>query len=230
MGKIKIYSAYTNEMEAIKHIFLNTMQDDWEVNLTYLGNAGEGNGDFHTRGWLDVQKRKLEFIIGKIEENLADVIIWSDLDIQFFAECTPLIRRAIEGKDVLYQAERWPRKDEVNIGFAVIRCNEQTLALYRMALQYNLDELQVADQAAINDILAKNRIDIKWDILPKQFWAMSHYLYDNCVPPADVVLHHANCTSPQTVNGKMIGSVELKLQQFELVKGYIHSNRKNAAG
>lgn len=230
MKKMKIFSVYTDEIAAIKPIFLDSMKDDWEVHVEYLGKAGEGNGDFHSRGWLDVQKKKLNFIINKIEENQGDVIIWSDLDIQFFAQCVPLIEQAIEGYDVLYQAERWPRKDEVNIGFAVIRCNEQTLALYRMALEYDLDELQVADQTAINDILAKNKTDVKWDILPRQFWAMSHYMHDKSVPPPDVVLHHANCTSPGTVNGKLVGSVELKLQQFELVKGYVDSNKVNAAG
>jgi hypothetical protein len=225
MGKMKIYAVYTDEMEEIKRIFLDSMQDDWEVNIEYFGQAGEGNGDFHSPGWLEVRKRTLDLQISKIEENLGDVIIWSDLDIQFFAECTPLIKQAIEGKDIVFQAEHWPRKDEVNIGFAVIRCNEQTLGLYRMALQYDLRKLQVADQTAINDILSKNETGIKWDILPNQFWAMSHYLYNNTFPPPDVLLHHANCTSPETVNGKTIGSVELKLQQFQLVKDYVHANK-----
>ena len=221
---MKIYSVYTDEMEEIKRIFLDSMQDDWEVNIEYFGKAGEG-GDFQSQGWLGVQKRKLHFLIGKIEENLGDVIIWSDLDIQFFAECTPLIKQAIEEKDIVFQAEHWPEKKEVNVGFSVIRCNERTLALYRMACQYDLDKLEVADQTAINEIISKNEIPIKWDILPNQFWAMSHYMYNNSVPPPDVVLHHANCTSPQTINGKVVGSVELKLQQFQLVKSYVNKQK-----
>jgi hypothetical protein len=222
---MKIYSIYTDEMEEIKRIFLDSMQDDWEVNIEYFGKAGEGNGDFHTQGWIDIQKRKIAFIISKIEDNLDDVIIWSDLDIQFFAKCTPLIRQAIEGKDIVFQAEHWPEKDEINSGFAVIRCNERTLALYRMVLQYDFNKMQVADQTAINNILTKNELGIKWDVLPNQFWAMSHYMYNRADPPPDVVLHHANCTSPKTIDGKAIGSIELKLQQFELLKEFVHANK-----
>jgi len=225
---MKIFSIYTDEVEEIKRVFLDSIQDDWEVHIEYFGQAGEGKGDFQSQGWFSILKRKLNFLIGKIEENLGDVIIWSDLDIQFFAECTPLIRQAIAGKDIVFQAERWPKKEEVNVGFAVIRCNERTLALYRTASQLDLEKLPLGDQTAINDILAKNEFDIKWDILPNQFWAMSHYMYDNSAPPSDVVLHHANCTVPQAVNGKHIGSIELKLQQLNLVKGYIHLKLQNA--
>lgn len=225
---MKLYSIYTDEMEEIRQIFLNSMKDDWEVHIEYFGKAGKGNGDFHTQGWIDIQKRKLDFIISKIEANPGDVIIWSDIDIQFFAKCTPLIEQAIEGKDIVFQAEYWPKKDEINSGFSVIRCNERSLALYRTVAQYDLDKLQVADQTAINNILKKNEIGIKWDVLPSQFWAMSHYMYNSADPPLDVVLHHANCTSPQIIDGKVIGSIELKLQQFELLKEYVRANKYEA--
>ena len=221
---MKMYSIYTDEMEDIKQVFLNSMQDDWEINIEYFGKAGEG-GNFKTHGWLDIQKRKLDFMIGKIEENMGDVIIWSDLDIQFFATCTPLINEAIAEKDIVFQAEHWPEKKEVNVGFMAIRCNKRTLALYRMARQYDLTKVALADQTAINEIISKNELGIQWDILPNQFWAMSHYMYNSSVPPPDVVLHHANCTAPKTINGKVIGSVELKLQQFQLVKDYINKQK-----
>jgi hypothetical protein len=223
---MKIYSVYTDEVSEIKQIFLDTMKDDWEVNLTYLGKAGEGDGNFLSSGWIDVRKKTLDLQINSIKENLEDVIIWSDLDIQFFAECTPLIMQAMEGNDIVFQAERWPEKDEVNMGFVVIRCNDRTLGLYQMASQYDLDNLQVADQTAINDILLKKSADVKWDILPNQFWAMSHYMHNQAVPPADIVLHHANCTNPTAVNGKTIGSIELKIQQFQLIRDYINAKAK----
>jgi len=225
MRKLKLYSIYTDEMKEVKNIFENSIKDDWDVHIEYWGKGGEGNGDFLSESWRTVVHRKVQFLVAKIKENWGDIIIWSDIDVQFFSKGTHLIQRAIAGKDIVYQAEHWPEK-EVNVGFGVIRCNERSLALYNGISSYDIDQLAVADQTAINDMLAKRSVDIKWDVLPNQFWAMSHYLYNNTMPPADVVLHHANCTAPQVINSKNIGSVELKMQQFDLIKKYVFSQRR----
>jgi hypothetical protein len=229
MGKTKLYAIYTDEVKEIKDIFLESIQDDWDVNVEYFGKAGEGNGDFLSKGWCSIQRRKVEFQISKIKENWGDVIVWSDVDIQFFSKGSDLIGQAISGMDVVYQAEYSPKKEEVNIGFAVIRCNERTLSLYESTLLRDIEGLPVADQTAINNILKENSIaGLKWFILPGQFWSMSHYLFNSSFPPDDVVLHHANCTVPKTINEKRIGSVELKLQQFDLVKKHVLSQRRKA--
>lgn len=158
-----------------------------------------------------------------ILENRGKIIIWSDVDIEFFSRCTDLINTAIGGKGIVFQAEWWPRK-EVNSGFAVMRCNERTLQLYQLVSEMHTENLPHANQSAINYILAQKKLHVFWDILPNQFWAMSHYQFDSSFSPADTVLHHVNCTAPVVCNGEKIGSVELKLHQMKNVKTFLRLN------
>ncbi|MBE5322232.1 hypothetical protein IM793_23970 [Pedobacter sp. MR2016-19] len=225
MSKItKIYSFYTDEVVELKSIFQNSIKDDWEVHIEYLGKTGEGNGNFATKGWYQIIQTKISFLIEKIKENRGDIIIWADIDIQFYGMCSELIYSAIAGNDIVFQAERWPLK-EVNSGFTAIRCNDLTLLLYELILQSDFGEMPFADQSAMNQILRENKIAIKWNVLPRQFWATSHYMFDSLMPPNDIVLHHANCTAPILRDGMMIGSIQLKLEQFKIINHYLSSRQ-----
>lgn len=223
MSKIKLYSIYTDEAIALKKNFIKTICDDWEINISYWGTIGEGGGNTWTAGWYNILRKRIEFLISKIKENDGRIIIWSDIDIQFFGTCGAYIIRAMQEKDIVFQSERseqWPEK-EVNGGFAVIRCNARTLSLYESVLQCDLENLPMGDQSAINDLLKDHRSDLRWDVLPRQFWAPSHGDH----PPEDIVLHHANCTMPVIRHGKAIGSIELKLEQLKEMRKHLRRNK-----
>jgi hypothetical protein len=222
MKKTKLYAVYTDEIIEIKDIFLSSIKDDWDINLEYLESPGEGDGDFATKGWYYVMRKRIEFLIERIKENWGDIIIWSDVDIYFYAQCSSMIDQAIADKDIVFQSEWWPVK-EVNCGFSVIRCNDKTLSLYQLILESDLEKMSHGDQSAMNKILKEKIIDIEWDILPRQFWATSHYGYDSSLPPNDIVLHHSNCTAPIIRDGNKIGSVQLKLEQFKIIGDYVAS-------
>lgn len=216
MEKIKLYSIYTDENSILRDFFLKSIQDDWEVKISYWGNAGEGGGSGFTLGWYNILRKRIGFLLDKIKENWGKIIIWSDIDIQFFGKCSGLISKSIIDKDIIFLSEHWPKK-EVNGGFYVMRCNSKTLLFLESVLQTKIEELPRGDQTAMNDILKANIIGIKWDILPRQFWAMSH----GWPPPISLVLHHANCTRPQIRNGSTIGSLEQKIEQLERVRKYV---------
>jgi hypothetical protein len=63
MGKTKIYSIYTDEIKEVKDIFLESIKDDWDINIEYWGKAGEGNGDFLTKGWCSIDEYKAKHSI-----------------------------------------------------------------------------------------------------------------------------------------------------------------------
>lgn len=220
MKRIKLYSIYTDEVVKLKNIFIESIKDDWDIDIQYWGKSGDS--DFSTKAWYDILKKKLEFLIIKIKENWGQVIIWSDIDIQFFSKGNDLIEAAIADKDILFQSERWPVND-VNTGFVVIKCNEKTLQLYQLAADCNIEHLELGDQSAINTILRKKKIEISWSILPPQFWATSHFMYNSSLPPIDIVLHHANYTAPITINGKKIRSLELKLKHMKHIREYVQN-------
>ncbi len=218
MEKTKIYSIYTDEASELKEIFLRSIQDDWNINLKNFGQTN-GNGNWGTPEFGQLMRKRIYYIISIIKENWYDVIVWADIDIQFFRKCSKLIEQAIDGMDILFQSENWPEK-EVNAGFIVIRCNEKTLSFFETVWQKDLEKLEFFDQSAMNEILKENKIGLRWDILPSQFWARSHH----DAPPKDIVLHHANCTNPVIRNGKEIGSIELKLEQYKNIRKYVLSN------
>lgn len=220
---MKLYAIYTDETKELRDIFINSIQDDWDIDVRHWGKVGEGGGDTCTKGWYDILRRKIEFFVEKIREDFDKTIIMSDIDIQFFGRCTDLINKVMLGNDIVFQAEHWPQR-EINCGFVVLRCNEKTLRFYESVLQYDLESLPLGDQSAMNDLLKENRLNVKWDVLPGQFWAMSH----PCPPPPDIVLHHANCTFPVVEGGRTIGSIELKLKQLEMVRIYLMRRRDRA--
>ena len=221
MEKIKLYSIYTDETRILRDIFLKSIKDDWEIDISYWGKVGEGEGDTWTPGWYEILEKRISFLIDKIKENWNEIIIWADIDIQFFGKCSRLINKRIIDKDILFLSEHWPKK-EINGGFIVMRCNPKTLLFFESVLQSDIENLKYGDQSAMNNILRENIIDIKWDILPRQFWARSHSVN----PPIDIVLHHANCTMPLVENDKKIGSMELKIKQLQRIKEYIVLRRR----
>ncbi len=222
MNRMKLYSIYTEESRKLKDIFINTIQDDWEINLVFWGKTGE-DGNWGTESFGKLMRRKIEFIIDTVERNWNDIIIFSDIDIQFFRKCNNLIETAMENNDILFQAEHWPEK-KINAGFIVTRCNQRTLDFFKSVSDLKLENLEFFEQSAMTEVLNRKAVDLKWDILPSQFWAMSH----SNKPPRDIVLHHANCTSPTVRDGKTISSMELKLEQYKTINEYLSPDRKES--
>ena len=218
MKKLKLYSIYTKETRALKDIFIRSIQDDWELNIGCI-NEVDVDGNFGTLEFGQLMRKRIEYLTTIIKENWNDIIIWSDIDIQFFRGCSRLLMDTIDEYDLVFQSEHWPSK-EINAGFIVIRCNQKTFLFFKSVLQFKLESLKYFDQSAMNQILSKNTLNLKWDILPPQFWAMSH----DTLPPKNIVLHHANCTNPIVKDGKKIGSIAQKLEQFKKVRKYVIAN------
>jgi len=198
--------------------FLKTLRDDWQLDIKYL-EGPEGN--WGTSEFFNVTSlKKLECLIQAIKDNWNNIIIWSDMDIQFFGKCEDIILRSLDGKDITFQAE-WAGKNTVNVGFFAMRCNEKTLSLWDYVLRCCKNNIQdlgkekflFGDQTVTNMALRENTINVKWCLLPESIWAMSN----GREPPIDIVLHHANC----------VGSIEKKLQQMEYIRKIVTSPLKS---
>lgn len=213
---MKLYSIYTEEEAVLKEIFENSMKDPWGINISYWGRLGSDLQGWGTSEFIKLMRRRIEYLVDIIKKEMGQVIIWSDIDIQFFGACTPAIEKVLAGKDMVFLAEHWPRK-EVNAGFIVIRCGPKTLAFFESVLRMDFEVMKYQDQSAINKLLHDGTIDVAWDILPCQFWAKSH----GGPPPKDILLHHANTTFPCIMDGKKVSSLELKLEQLKEIKYFI---------
>lgn len=212
MKRIKIYSFYSDEENAIKDIFLKSLRDDWDLDIRHQPEGGEWGTPHFSR----LMRKKIDSLIGWIKENWGDIIIWSDIDVQFFSRCKELIMDALANNDIVFLAEHWPKK-EINSGFMAMRCNQNTLALFEAVAKADFEKFKFHEQSALNNILNDPTMNIKWEILPEQFWAKSH----GGQPPRGIVLHHANCTTAFRKNGRIISSVELKIRQLKRIKRFV---------
>jgi len=187
---MKIYGVYSKENEILKdEWFLKTLQDDVEVHFKDIGSFGGASVDFGDANWYKACREKHNYACQAVEENQGDLIIYSDVDIQFFDKCIPAIVEAMEGKDIVFQSEHWPATGEINLGFLCIRCSPKTLKLYREIRDMEFEKLPVADQTAMNMLLKDGKHDIQWGVFPTKIWARSH----GNIPPDDILMHHANC-------------------------------------
>lgn len=211
--KIVLQSIYTDEVRPLKARFVSSFLDDWEVNIEHWGTIGEGGGNFATRGYVELLRRRTNFLIDLIKERSGQILVWSDVDIQFFGRCEPFIRSALRSADLAFLAED-PARSEVSGGFVAIRCNASTQSFYAAVAATPFENLPFYDQSAVSQLLRSGQPAVSWTMLPGQFWAMSHL----GPPPADIVLHHANCTRPFKRWGRPIGSIEAKLRQMDYVR------------
>lgn len=217
---VKLYSIYTDEMLDLKNTFLESVKDDWDLTLDRF----EGGGHVLDEGWYDILKDRTVYIVNKIKENMGQVIVWCDIDVQFFRPCIQFIEEAIKDKDIVFLDEG--RNGHVNCGFVVIRCNEKTLALYEKVLQTDLKKHRLGDQGIINWMLLHEPTDLNWGVLPKQFWARSQ----GGVPPKDAVMHHANNTFASCFPFKRESlswknTTDLKIAQLKNMKHYIEMSK-----
>lgn len=224
---MKLYAVYTDGAAILKdEWFLKSLQDNWKLHILQIGKPGEKYGNFSTLEFKNIIKEKVKLILNSIKDNLGDVIIWSDLDIQFFGKCSDIINDSMGENDIVFQSERDDIR-EVNVGFMAIRCNQKTLKFWRSVFERinsaEWNQPDVNDQSIINDMLRKGSSEIKYNVFSNRFWAKSH----PGEPPQDILLHHANRTGPHIKNGVLIGSMELKIKQLNEIRRLIE-NKKNS--
>lgn len=201
---MKLYAIYTKEISEFRKIFEESIKDDFELNIL----------EFDADDFTNLMKKKIECIAESIEENMGDIIIWSDLDIQFFKPCKDILLQSMEEQDICFMDEGG---NDVNTGFMVIRCNEKTKKFFEMVLKLDFSQLSINEQSAINMVLNYYKHDVKWDKLPKKIWAYSN----GRIPPEDIVLHHANCTLVKDENDQLVNSTEKKFEQLRTVKDQV---------
>lgn len=122
---------------------------DLEPILISTINASSNGKNHHFSGI----SLKIELIIKSIEENIGSSIVFSDCTLWINESKTEQLRRKIDqlkGKyDLIFADNGFDR--EANIGFTLIKCNQDTLDFYRKVL-INFDESSW-DQEAINNAL-----------------------------------------------------------------------------
>ena len=213
---MKLFSISTRQTETLKNDwFLKTLQDDWELHIIELDEAPAGEGDYLSDAWHFCIQKKIDVLVEAIQDNWDDIILWADIDVQFFRPCTELVLRSMEGNDIAFQI--WHRTlEDVNSGFMAIRCNERTLAFFEAVRERPFKGRDFADQDVINDLLEEGAPPVRWTRFPRQI-----YQVKLGPVPGDIALHHACATpKPYVRDGRRLTSMDLKVEQLQSVRTF----------
>ncbi len=190
--------------------FLATCPDDLQASVVIHSVTGDyawGSSTF-----LAALYARLDVLIEGIRQNQGEVLVWCDVDIQFFGRCSARILECLGNLDLCFQSEFWPPNGKINAGVMVIRCNLKTLAFFQKVRAQDFFSLRFHDQTLIQNYLDSGKFGVWWGILPTEFWAYSH----GGMPPDGLLLHHAN------VEGILVK----KIEQLNAVRHYVQARRR----
>jgi len=220
--KMKLCFFYTPSHESLKNDwFLPSLKDDFEI---YPGSHRQIGleGEYLEPGWPQTMGKKINFIVETIRENMGQILVFSDVDVQFFSPVKQLLLHEIKDKDMVLIRdcdEELSNQENSNgvlcTGFFIIRANSRTLRLWEAVREFDAKHL-LGDQRSLNEVLKNGFSDVKWGLLPDSFYSPGKDkflagLWEDgkpLFPPGDMVLHHANFT---------IG-VPSKIKQLKYVK------------
>jgi hypothetical protein len=206
--RIPIYAVITPSHRVLyEKFFLPSLNQD-HFELHALDLEQEGKGEFLADDFKQCILFKVEQIIASIKRHEQEIIVWSDVDIQFFGLTATKMRAPFKNDKLLFAVQRLARgRNDVCGGFYALKCNEQTLRFFEEVLNTTIHETNGNEQDALNLLLQKEGAP-EWEFLGPEFYARTHGVW----VPRNSVIHHATCI----VHGDAV------LQKVNLLQGLNH--------
>lgn len=240
----------TPSHEVMEHDwFRPSFQDNCPLEVLHTGKAEPCNGRWGSMSFSSAIYDKTKFIMRQVAKNQGNMLLWSDVDIQFFAPVIPKLEELMQGKDMVFQRDHHLH-EEICAGFFVTRCTKKTLLFWFLAylmqavkkcllwitrgkVFYKYIDI-MNDQRAVNLLLGIifkpplgkrywNIIGIKWEYLPDIFYCPG-VNYSKVWKPGDTL------DIPENIlihHANWAVGIEHKIAQLEYVKNII-SGRKSA--
>lgn len=153
---MKLFSLYTQHHEVFKNEwFLPSLKDNFELKI--LEYQLDEEGKIGNETFKKAMVHKVSTIINAIKNNFNEIIIYSDIDVQFFKSFEKHIIELVSGFDLLIQ-----RDSPFGVfcaGFMVINCNYKTLSLFTMIKKLMIDRNTHDDQQILNELLFYDLIE-----------------------------------------------------------------------
>lgn len=191
-----------------REVFLPSVPGGFEVEATLIDEAG--SGDFLSPEFLRCIRRKVGLIEQSLRDHPADLILWSDVDVQF-VDISPLsLRQELDRSrcDILFQRES-PRLPDVNTGFFVCRSNDPIKLFFELVRCHLNEHPHLNEQMTVNYLLTSLPAEKlpRWGYLPSTYFARTH----GWPPPLRLAVYHANYTKgPDAVGQKLSQFAELR--------------------
>lgn len=201
-------------------IFLPTLRDPWE--LIEIRVEVPGNGDFRSDGFYEAVAVRTRRYVELVRRFAGEIIVFSDVDIQWFQPVQADLLREMEDLDMVFQRDH-ATKRKVNVGFFALRANARSLDL--LIRTADAAERRLSDQNFVNELVQHDAMPCRFGLLPATYF--NDALKAGPIPPRDQwKLYHSIFTLPR--GGK--NSVELKLEKHAAVARAGHHDREQPTG
>lgn len=224
---MKLYTVFTeSHYDMFKDYFIKSFpfEIDLELIIKFKPQVCKSS-EFQSDGWRDTMMYKVQcFIDAAYETKDGECFIFADPDIQFFKPFYHDLVKHIEGYDAAFQNDYG---GGVNTGFFIMRSTSKTRA-FLQTVKGNLHkfpEEQVCFNYLINNFNSLEKIAYKWKMLPREYWTYGEkaiQLTSNGQPfntwkvgdefdiPKDIIIHHANWTTPFINKINLLDTVKQK--------------------
>jgi hypothetical protein len=207
---MKLYAVVTPSHRSLYERFFLPSLDIRAFELNPCLLEQDGAGEFLADDFKSCIRFKLEKILESIDQNPGAILVWSDIDMQFFG-LQPSHILAYFDQETDFVAQRWSSaSDEICAGFYAIRSSLKMRDFFIEVTDLTLEKTGGNEQEAINIALKTSPIRLQWRLFGPEFYSRSHGVR---IPP-NALLHHATCVVPKDyVNQKI--SLLTKLQNFD---------------
>ena len=146
--------------------------------------------DFQSPAWRDALDFKHRTVLETIRTNLNDVIVFSDLDVQFFAPFAQEIFTTIKGFDIAGMREA--ADGDMNGGFYAIHCQSHVAEFWqRLVDAPGKCDQPLHDQEILNAMLAEGVCGVSHTLLSEALWCSHRHLLFNEPEPPGILVNHA---------------------------------------
>jgi len=187
--RMPIYAVITPSHRVLYERFFLPSLNTEEFELHALDLEQKGNGEFLADDFKRCILFKVEQIIASILRHPGQIILWSDVDIQFFGLTAAKVRAIFSEETLDYAVQRLTSKtDEACGGFYALRCSPVMLSFFQAVMQSTMHETEGNEQNAINLLLHRSGAP-KWQLMGPEYYARTHGVW----LPKNAVIHHATC-------------------------------------
>jgi hypothetical protein len=186
-SRTKLYCVITPSHEILYNRFFLPSVDTTHFELKPHFLDQEGTGELLAEDFKRCIQFKLQKIIDSIQESLGEIIVWSDVDIQFLGLRPSHLFKYFD-PDIDFAIQRLSQNGEVLCGgFYAIRCSQRMVNFFSEVVELTVNETNGNEQEAINRLLKKKDCPLRWKSLGREFYARIHGIFI----PSNTVLHHA---------------------------------------
>ncbi len=182
---------------------LQRVGEQWE--LIEITCPHVGNGDFKSSDYNANVQARVEGLRRIVSESAGQVVVFSDVDVQFFRPVQALALQRLGDRDAVFQMED-AAATAANFGFAVLRCGPAVRAL--LDLLCEAAAMGQWDQGRLNELIARNAMPCRFGFLPPAFANDSNIPPGEC-PPAGMVLYHSILTFPKPGSSSVAQKLQL---------------------